>query len=403
MSTGPGVHSRRRGCIFVVLACAFAALALPSAASAYTVAPNFQQMGQPETVFDWSVQSCQANNIPDAPAHAIRDARGRIQITVSHWVNYRLMGPTFNDLTYDCHQLMMSGESGDPASFNNKEWLGSIYTEDGRTVYALTSNEFQGNLFVGFCNSGNYFKCLYLSTSGAISKNYGDDYVNQPNPLVRASAYQYFRDTGPYGVNVPSNIVKARDGYYYAMLKADQYLAQPPGACLMRTRSLDHPASWRAWDGQGFNSPRKNPYAVVPMQRAEPFICHPVDPLNIQSMSHSLTWNTYLKKWLLVAPSGKYDPDLNRNVWGFYYATSKDLIHWDEQKLLVEVPLPFTWVCGDEFPWGVPSVIDHDSRSRSFGTSDRDFYLYYTVSNRANCISGLDRDLVRMPIKFLSP
>jgi hypothetical protein len=403
MSTGAGARSRRRGCFLAIAACTLAALAAPSAAPAFTWAPNVQQTGPAETIFDWSVQQCASNNIPDAPAHAIRDARGFIQVYVSHWVNYRLMGRTFDSLTYNCHTLMASGESGDPSTFNNREWLGSFYTEDGRRIYALVSNEYQGNLYAGQCNSGNYFRCLYTAMSGAVSYDYGDDYVNLPNPLVRASAYQYFNDTGPYGANVPSNIVKAKDGYYYVLYHVEDYLAQPAGACLMRTRNLRDTSSWRSWDGSSFSLPRKNPYVVVPMQRAETAICYPIDFPSIELMTQSLTWNTYFHKWLLVGNAGKYDPDRKQNVYGMYYSTSSDLIHWSDRKLLVEVPLPYTWVCGQEFPWGFPSVIDQDSRSPNFDTSDRDFYLYYTLNNRANCVSGLDRDLVRVPISFLSP
>ncbi len=399
-----GVRSRRGGFLLAVAVCALTALAAPSTAPAYTWAPNVQPIGPHQTIFDWSAQSCQPNNIADAPAHAIRDARGFIQIYVSHWVNYRLMGRTFDSLTYNCHQLMASGESGDPSTFNNKEWLGSFYTSDGRRIYALTSNEFQGTLFAGFCNSGNYFKCLYTSITGAVSYNYGDDYVNLPNPLVRASAYQYFNDTGPYGVNVPSNIVKARDGYYYALYHAEgDYLAQVKGACLMRTRNLRDTSSWRSWDGSSFSLGRKNPYVVVPMERAESAVCTPIDFPSIEVMSQSLTWNTYFNKWLLVGNAGKYDPDRGENVYGMYYSTSSDLIHWSDRKLLVEVPLPHSWKCGDEFPWGFPSVIDHDSRSRNFDTSDHEFYLYYTLNNRTSCFGSLDRDLVRVPIRFTSP
>ena len=67
---------------------------------------------------------------------------------------------------------------------------------------------------------------------------------------------------------------------------------------------------------------------------------------------------------------------------------------------MVEVPLVFTWQCGDEFPWGFPSVIDHKSRDRNFGTSGQSFHLYFTRHNRGGCVSSLDRDLIRLPIKF---
>jgi len=400
MRTRARAEQRRSGCAAIAFACAVLALALPASASAFTFGPTVSPTGPHQTIFDWSNDRCQSNNIPDAPAHAIRDARNRIQLLVTHWLNYRVIGRSFDDLARECKNLMPSGESGDPATYNNKEWVGSIYTEDGRTVYGLTSNEYQGNLFVNMCPSGNYFRCLYLSITGVVSKNYGDDYVNQANPLVRSTPYQYFPDTGPYGVNQPSNIIRAHDGYYYVLYKTEDYLAQENGTCLMRTRDLRDAASWRHWQGTSFSGVRKNPYSVVPMQRAEPFTCKPVDFASIEAMAHSLTWNTYLDKYLLVGGAGKYEPSVGHNVYGIYYSLSDDLINWTDRELMVEVPLVYSWTCGQEFPWGFPSVIDRDSRSRSFTTSDRDFDLYYTLHNRGNCLVGLDRDLVRVPVRF---
>ena len=325
-----GLAGRLRGAL-VLLGLVLAMLALPSSASSYTFGPTVSGNGPEETMYDWSVQRCENNNIPDAPAHAIRDSWGRVQVLVTHWVNYRLIGRSFNDLQLECRRLMQSGESGDPATFNNKEWVTSLYTKDGRTIYALLSNEYQGHLFVGQCNSGNYFSCLYLSMTAAISHDNGDNYVSMPEPLVRATPYQYFKDSGPYGVNVPSNIVKHHDGYYYAFYKSEDYLSQLKGACLMRTRNLNSTRSWRSWDGQHFSIPRKNPYNVVPLQRAEPFRCHPVDFASLENLTHSLTWNTHFDKYLLVGPAGKYDPSRGENVYGIYYSLSDDLINWSDR------------------------------------------------------------------------
>ena len=159
-----------------------AALVIPVSALGFTWGPDVQPTGPHQTMFDWSANRCEANNIPDAPAHALRDARGRIQVLVTHHVNYRLIGESFNTLALQCRQHLVSTDSGDPATFNNREWVTSLYTEDGHTIYALLSNEYQGNRFVGFCNSGNYFNCLYLSVTAAVSKNHGDDYTQDGVP-----------------------------------------------------------------------------------------------------------------------------------------------------------------------------------------------------------------------------
>ena len=98
------------------------------------------------------------------------------------------------------------------------------------------------------------------------------------------------------------------------------------------------------------------------MERAEPYACQPVSFANIEYMTHSVTWNTHFDKYLLVGPAGKYDPARGENVYGIYYSLSDDLINWSPRELMVEVPLVYTWKCGDEFPWGVPSVIDHEQQ-----------------------------------------
>ncbi len=58
----------------------------------------------------------------------------------------------------------------------------------------------------------------------------------------------------------PSNIV-AHDGWLHAFVFAEALGAQRRGACLMRTRDMTDPTSWRAWDGRGFAVRFADPYA----------------------------------------------------------------------------------------------------------------------------------------------
>ena len=69
----------------------------------------------------------------------------------------------------------------------------------------------------------------------------------------------------------------------------------------MRTRNLADPKSWRAWKDGSYSMTWKNPYQVVAMERAEPYVCDAVELSRRSSkMTASLTWNTHLDKFLLI-------------------------------------------------------------------------------------------------------
>ena len=59
-------------------------------------------------------------------------------------------------------------------------------------------------------------------------------------------------------------MVRASDGYYYSLIEAipDQVLGQPRDCASCAPTTLDDPASWRAWDGSGFNLRMMSPYVT---------------------------------------------------------------------------------------------------------------------------------------------
>jgi hypothetical protein len=89
-------------------------------------------------------------------------------------------------------------------------------------------------------------------------------------------------------------------------------------------------------------------------------------------------------------------------VYGFYYSTSTDLIHWSQRQLLMEAVLPWTYKgCGDDSPLQYPSMLDPNSPSRNFETTGRTMYLYFIRDNyNQYCNQGSDRDLIRIPVAF---
>jgi hypothetical protein len=360
--------------------------------------------GPPQTIFDWTKDACTPEDVPDSPVRAFRDASGDVQLFASHYQTRRMVGPSLERLEHRCDVVMSSDRDALPEQFDDKEWIGAIYSPDGRRVHALLHDEYQGNTHPGRCKSGEYLKCWYNAITYARSTDSGQTFHHgraPPDHLIASVPYRYVSDAGPYGLFQPSNIV-LHDGYFYALIRAQAFEQQKAGVCLIRTRTLDNPRSWSAWDGRDFTITFVNPYGDVedPVRH----LCQPVSPGHIVQMTQSLTFNTFLGRFVLVGESGKYDPVHRGTVWGIYVATSKDLIRWSDRSLVMETELPNTHECGDPSVRTHPSVVDPASHSRNFVTVGRNAYLYFTRTKFRNdgtgCRPSLDRDLLRVPITF---
>jgi hypothetical protein len=386
-------------------------LALSPSALSYTFGPTVTQTGPEQTVFDWTTQRCEDNDIPDLPARAFRDWQGKTQLIDTHYTNRRMRGSSLNTVTRECPVIMSSHNNPNPAAYDHKEWISSTWTSDGKTIHALIHNEFQGHaLGPSVCPSLSYPKCWYNSISYARSTNKGSSYSHSapPSHLVSSVPYRYIADTGPYGVFEPSNIIYTQrpgdsQAYYYALLHLENYPSSAPvqkvGVCVMRTLNLSDPTSWRAWDGTGFNVRFMNPYT----ESDDPsrHVCQPVSFPQIEKMENSVTYNTYFGKYLVVGPAGKYDPATGVVTYGIFYSLSSDLVNWSDRQLLMEASLP--WAC----PTGrldqvlYPSLLDPASTSRNYETTGQRPFLYFTHFNYACGSPGtLDRDLIRIPIQF---
>jgi hypothetical protein len=327
-----------------------------------------------------------------------------VQLFASHFVNRRFVGAGLGRLRHPCRIVMSSERNHNPAAFAGWEWVAAPFSPDGRRVYALVHNEYHGQDVPGQCTTTTpdaYLKCWYNGITLAVSTDGGRTFRHAappPRHLVAAIPYRYTPDGGPTGLFEPSNIVlNPDDGYYYAFMRAEAHQAQSYGACLMRTKTLANPGSWRAWDGSSFSVRFVNPYSSARVDPTD-HLCAPVDVNDIGGMTESLTYNTYFGKWLLVGSS--QDQVKGRNTYGIYYALSDDLVHWSHRKLMHEAEFVWSYQCGDSNPVAYPSVIDRHSKTRNFATTGRRVDLYFTRLHYVNCQQNLHRDLVRVPIRF---
>jgi hypothetical protein len=371
---------------------------LPTATEDPFPNPVLRITGEEEVVFDWTSDRCAQFHIPDLPVRAFRNAEGWEFLTLSHLDTRLGASMDINALAFPCEVVNRSDGDADPAQFNDEEWIAAPYTLDGQTVYALVHNEYQGHTHAGQCPTGEYFDCWYNSVTLAVSTDGGQtfaDAAEPPDHLVAAAPLVYEPGNLPYGLFSPGNIVRHTDGYFYSFVNAKSKTGAQ-WACLMRSDDLADPGSWRFWDGAAFEGVFVNPYTDE-FSGAAAHTCDPVAQDDIGgTMVESLTFNTYLNRYVLVGISADHID--GREVWGFYYSFSFDLLHWTRRKLLVEMPLPWTVAHHTNTNFLYPSLIDTASPSLNFETSGKTAYLYYTRHNFGQ--GSLDRDLLRVPVEF---
>jgi hypothetical protein len=348
--------------------------------------------GRPDVVFDWSREACSPDEEPDLPARALREASGRVQLLVSHFISYRLVGPGLSRLHPVCRPVLTSLEDADPRRFQDRRWLASPYTADGKHVWALVHEEYQGNRHPGRCPERAYYPCWYNAITLSRSSDGGRSYrqTRPPRQLVAASSRPYRHGFGPYGVFAPSNVVK-RAGYFYALVRVREP-GRPSGDCLIRTADIRAPDSWRAWNGASFRFVLRDPYRF---RRDSGPGCRRIAPDAISEMTESLTFSTALGRYLLVGVAGPISKS-GTEERGVYYSTSGDLLHWSPRRLLLPATTLHSYRCGRGSPIAYPSVIDPSSTSRSFETSGRRPYLYFTKFRYRNCRKTSNRDLMRV-------
>jgi hypothetical protein len=205
-------------------------------------------VGPAQVVFDWTTHRCEDLDIPDLPARAFRGSDGRVQLIAAHFINRRFIGPDLDHLTHECGVVLGSDWNPDPAAFDDHEWIAAPYTPDGTTVYALVHDEYHGWEHDQCASTVYDPKCWFNAITLAVSTDGGKTYVDHAPPrLVAGVPYRYVPGDGATGVFSPSNIVRnPRDGYYYTLAYVnlrDSYI----GNCLLRTKNLGDPGSWRAW------------------------------------------------------------------------------------------------------------------------------------------------------------
>jgi len=362
---------------FAAIGAAAISICLAFGATNAAPAPDLSvSAGAPETVlFDWDTNRCATTDIPDAPARAFRDASGEIHLMATHQDNRAFIGADFDHLTHPCTVIYQGDHLDDPARFDDRQWLTSFATEDGKTVVALVHDEFQGNLRPALCPSRKYLSCWYNAITLAFSDDGGASFrqAAAPDNVVAAPSVLYRADAGsPVGYFQPTNIVRS-DGVSYFMFLATAAGSQIGGVCVARSATPGDASSWRAWDGDGYSAHLVGPYLDP---SGGPHTCTPVGKGSLFELG-SLAYDRVSGRFIYLGAVSVGQGDAAHPP-GAYYSTSADLIHWSPAVQLFRSP-PRGDSSGKNIRYGLFSLIDEDSAARDFSeiSSYRSLYLYY--------------------------
>lgn len=350
--------------------------------------------GPVETLYNWSKDRCEDEFIPDAPARAIRRANGEIMLIATHRENWSLTGPNFRNLKPVCKSNLRSSEVG-PRIGTGLLWIQALFTENGRDVVALISEDRQAISIKSGCDAKKGpGSCWLNNILTAQSHDMGRTFHlnDAPDRTVVALESAYPKQAqGRFGAFTTSNIVKNGNGYYvFVWVQAEDL--QPQGNCLFRTENPFLPHGWKAWDGISFSVPMSDP--------AMPHACVPVKGL--PNEVRSLTFDTKNKVWIAVLSARQKLSGDAKPVPGFHYSTSFDLINWSDLDRIMPAPLVPREEQKDYF-YMYPSMIDPKSRSINFDTLESSTpVLTFTNYHLMDGKGSMNRDLSFVPLTVVA-
>jgi hypothetical protein len=278
-------------------------------------------------------------------------------------------------------------------------WIEATYTEDGRNIVGLVSQDLRANIKAQGCDAaGQPGKCWVNNIIAVKSDDMGETFAPlAPEKRIVASLGQTYsaKNTVRFGYFTASNIVAA-DGFFYVFMYAQGEGVQEPGNCLFRTDNPLDASSWRGWDGSD--------YTIVPRPEGRKVGgCRPIAPRVLTHEVRSVNYITQSKTWVAVFTNRLKVGSEREAIPGFYMSTSRDLLNWSAPSRIMAAPTR-PRIDSNERITGYPAIIDPESRSRNFDTIDSSKpVLLYTVQHLKNGQGTMNRDLVYVPLLIEAP
>jgi len=367
---------------------------------------EFKVTGPVVTVYDWKTQRCEPSDVPDAAARAFRDTSGKIHLFAASDKARPFLGSSLDNLRHSCQVVYQGNRSNSLEKFDDEGWLESFFTQNGRDVIALVSMDYHPGRHKLPCLNDNAKsgRCWYSAITLAQSSDGGDTFLNSSSPgrVIVAPPMKFSMSfTRPEGAFVPSNIIHV-GGSFFFLVSMSMTEGGKAGECLFRSDNIMDASSWRAWDGKSYSIHLEDPYKRH-VDKAEfssenitaQNLCEPVKSLAAAPVRTllKLSKGGYLAVSVAAVTS-------NPNVPTVVAQTSQDLINWSRPVEVVSVPIyEANGGRKGRSAFYYPSLIDPNSKSPSFDSIDgSEVYLFLT---RMTYGAGVDRDLVRIPLKIL--
>jgi hypothetical protein len=371
------------------LGCGLAATLLGAAVAAQPRLAPVDPAAVPEAVFRWTTDRCDDWHIPDSPARALRLPDGQVVLLAAHLTNTLLLGPTLDRVAPACATMSRGAENPDPAAFDDRFWVQALLPLPDGQVLGLASHEYMGWRH-GNCGGhpGDAFRCWYSALIVTLAQP--GEWRFRPRPGAARLAAASPRPHDPAlgrrsGFFSASNIVLEGE-YAYFLGYTEGVAGQPAGNCLFRAARAALPGGWAALAADGFTRRYGDPYAAP--QPAAP--CTVVGAEVFGGPARALFRHGRAGDWVAVFTRAD----------GVFQSVSADLRRWSDAAPLFRMT-PFRGQPSAGIYYEYPALLDPASDAPLFDEFAGRPYLYLTRFNLGDRRRGLDRDLVRLPLRTL--
>lgn len=352
------------------------------------------QLDPDVTVFRWTTDRCDDEDIPDVALRVLSLGQGRNEILSSNSNNrFRRFDTTALKAMPNCVGSLSAHRQADPQAYDDYSWIAALSSMDGgRTVHALIHHEFHGNDHAGKCRYTRYAQCWYNTITYARSDDFARTFAQtKPPAVVAAPPFTQDKEQGRrVGFFNPSNIIFYR-GYWWTFIYTSGWTGQAFGSCLFRSLDIADPTSWLAYDGKDFTAAFPDPYREEPKASVS---CQPLFEQSIGSISQVADGkfvSTYIKR--------ERRKDETGNDFNVVLSWSNDLLHWSEPQPLVRIDDISSTDCSRAARYAFPSLVSIDNGAIGQEQLKGHIFLSMVRFNIHHCEVSLDRDLVFREIK----
>lgn len=387
---------------------------------------------QPATVWshDNPAQTCGGSiRFWDGPFRAFRDSTGEIHVPIPHGnpgAAFELTGPNVLALVPDCAPILVDTDSPVYSDYAAKEWLTSVYTNDGETVHGIVHSEFHMHAVDPQICSSSEGDCRNTALTYVRSVDGGEswDTVDEGQHWIAVdpNGYDYADSLGftLKGFQEPSNVVfNPNDGYYYfvalmnvrreMLIDGSESEGIWGGPTAFRTRTPGDPSSWLGYGGAPTSDPACLDHGFggtgsFDVKMEDPCLSTDVDtdpfcaastlaPLDSTPGLLARTCETgigwlhaasrlgQMHEGLVFVPSADAFVLVGMHVDhvdgeprpGIFYSVSTDLTDWSEPSVLLDLTGPTQ----DGRTFRYPALFDPTSSSMSFDTLEDAPFLVF--------------------------